>query len=273
MKAPVFKLTKKYTSVIKTEIQRALVHRFNILSYRIGNVIEIFFQLVIWGIIFQHTDVVRGYTYGEMIAYISFGWLFLYFTGTYGLENVIEDQIFEGKITEFLVKPISYLRYIHFFSLGRNSISILATVLIQIAIIFFYRDVIVVNFDFLSGIILVPMIIMAFILRLLFSIILGLTAFWTTRIAGIDYSANVIIKFFSGSYFTLALLPPLALTICKFLPFAYTFYFPTQLFLGKINAREGFEALGIEILWIFVLYGIIKLMWKRGVKKYEGVGI
>jgi ABC-2 type transport system permease protein len=273
MKALVFNFPKKYFTVIKNDVQRQLTLRINIFSYRIGNLFELTVQIIIWSVIFKNVEVVKNYTYEEMISYIIIGWLIVYLTGNYGLENTVEENIFEGKISEFLIKPISYLKYIFFSSLGRGSIALVSAVFMQTIIIFLFRDAIVFNLTLAGMIILFAIIAATFVLKVFISIALGMVAFWTDRIIGIDYSFNIISKFFSGSYFTLSLLPPYALTVCKILPFAYTFYFPTQLFLGKINAVQGAMALGIEILWIFILYVIIKLMWKKGLKKYESVGI
>ncbi len=273
MKALEFKPSKKYLTVSKNEIQKSLEYRFDIFSYRVGNLFELIVQLIIWTTIFKNVASVRGYNYEEMISYIIIGSLITYLTANFGLESRVERDIFEGHINEFLIKPVSYIKYIFFTSLGRGSISLISAVIIQLIILLLYHNTIVFNLTLTGGIILFVMIIAAFILKIFIAIALGMVAFWTDRIVGIDYSFNVMFKFFSGAYFTLALLPPYALAICKFLPFAYTFYFPTQLYLGKISVFEGLKALGIEILWIFILYGIIKLMWKKGVKKYEGVGI
>lgn len=273
MKALEFDSSKKYLTVIKNEIQHQLTYRFNIIGYRVGNFFELFFQIIIWSIIFQKVELVRGYTYEEMVSYIVIGWLFMYLTGNYGIESIIENNISEGKITEFLLKPISYLKYIFCYSIGRASIALISAVIIQTVIIWFYSDVIVFNLDIKRIILLIAMVMATFVLRIFLSMILGMIAFWTDRIAGIDYSFNVVSRFLSGSYFTLSLLPPAVLIMCKFLPFAYTFYYPTQLYLGKISFSEGLAALGIEILWIIGLYVIIKIIWRRGIKKYEGVGI
>jgi ABC-type uncharacterized transport system permease subunit len=46
-----------------------------------------------------------------------------------------------------------------------------------------------------------------------------------------------------------------------------------QLYLKKIDLITGLKGLGVQIIWIIILYFIIKLVWNRGLKKYEGVGI
>lgn len=58
-----------------------------------------------------------------------------------------------------------------------------------------------------------------------------------------------------------------------FFPFAYIIFAPTQVYLGKINLAEGLKYVFIEIIWLVALYFIIKIVWHKGLKKYEGVGI
>jgi len=77
----------------------------------------------------------------------------------------------------------------------------------------------------------------------------------------------------SGTFFPIVLLPAFLVKASYFLPFIYTIYIPVQLYLGKISFAEGLRGLAIEILWLVVLYGIIKVVWRFGLKKYESVGI
>jgi len=36
---------------------------------------------------------------------------------------------------------------------------------------------------------------------------------------------------------------------------------------------ETIRGLGIQILWVAILYLLSRFVWRRGVKRYEGVGI
>ncbi|TAK95854.1 hypothetical protein EPO05_03080 [Patescibacteria group bacterium] len=264
---------KKYYTVVKNELQRQLAFRLNLLSYRVGNLLEIVVQIIVWTVIFQKVDVVQGYARNEMISYVVFGWLFVFLTENYGLENIVEHNIFEGKVSEFLVKPISYLKYIFSFSLGRMSVALVSSIGMMLLVILFFRDQLIFNLDPVRALLLLGMVGAGLVLKIYFAVMIGMIAFWTQRIVGIDYSLGVFIKFFSGVYFPLVFLPPLALAICKALPFMYVFYVPTQLYLGKLSVGQGAWALVFELAWIVVMYFLTKLMWTRGLRKYEGVGI
>src|SRR4030042_5535916 len=115
---------KKYLAAVKTEWQRQMTYRLEFISFRLGNVLEISIQLIIWTIVFRSQAIINGYNYNEMITYIVIGWLFLFLTGNYGFEGIVSIQIKDGTLSNFLTKPVSYLRYIIFLSIGRISLAL-----------------------------------------------------------------------------------------------------------------------------------------------------
>ncbi len=80
-------------------------------------------------------------------------------------------------------------------------------------------------------------------------------------------------RFFAGGYFPLNLLPTWFVTMSFFLPFAYSFFVPAQIFLGRMPLVTAWKGIGIEVMWIGILFIAIKITWHFGIKKYEGVGI
>lgn len=264
---------KKYIAIIKAAWYGQMVYRINFFTHRLGNLFEIFSQIIIWSVIFNNQSIVSGYSYNEMITYIVVGWLFMFMTANYGLEFKVSEDIQTGRMSNMLIKPISYLRYIVTLSIGRVSIAMSTAIGMQILVFVLLKNIIIFNFDFFLIIILLAMLIVGYFIRLFFSIIIGFASFWTMEISGIIICSGVIIKFLSGAFFPINLLPSYIVKIFTFFPFVYTFYTPTQIYLGKISLAEGVKGLGIEILWLLVLYLIIKLIWKKGLKKYEGVGI
>ena len=64
-------------------------------------------------------------------------------------------------------------------------------------------------------------------------------------------------KLIAGNYFPLSLLSLSVLNLSLFLPFAYSFFVPTQLYLGKLSLDYALRGLLVQIFWILVLYTII----------------
>lgn len=264
---------KKYWTIIKTEWQRQITYRLNFIGYRFGNIVEIVAQLIIWTVIYKHNEIVRGYTYHEMTTYILIGWLVMYLTSTFGLEVKISYEIKAGMISNFLTKPISYIRYIAVLSVGRVSVAMLTALIIQGLIIIVLNDLLLSPNSFNSVMILLTMILIGFIIQIFISILLGFIAFWTVEVDGVYYFFFVLTSFLSGTLFPLDLLPASFVKASYLFPFVYTFYAPAQVYLGKISAQTAFFGIIVELIWVLILYGVIKLTWKKGLKKYESVGI
>ncbi|MFZ2969740.1 MAG: ABC-2 family transporter protein, partial [Minisyncoccia bacterium] len=134
-------------------------------------------------------------------------------------------------------------------------------------------DKVIINFNLGMIAVLLAMIFLAFIIEWQISYLVGLIAFWTDEVDGIYTTVTQVRKFFAGGYFPLSLLPAFFVNLSFALPFAYSFFIPTQLYLGKIGIETGIQGLFVQIIWIILLNFIIKLVWQRGLKRYEGVGI
>jgi ABC-2 type transport system permease protein len=117
------------------------------------------------------------------------------------------------------------------------------------------------------------MLILSYFIKLFLGVLIWLVSFWTSDISGFSYSAGVMIWFLSGVYFPINMLPKTLADLSYFFPFVYTIFVPIQFYLWKISLLEAIKWMWVEIIWLGVLYILIKIIWKRGLRRYEGVGI
>ncbi|MFC1623502.1 ABC transporter permease [Patescibacteria group bacterium] len=263
---------KKYWTLIKITWQRALTYRFSVFAYRIGEISEMLIVIFMWTAIFDGQNIIKGYTLPEMITYILIGNLVNAFVRNW-LTVVVAGDIKNGTLSQFLVRPIKYFNYIIFREIGRISLSLLASVFSQIIVVLVFLNIFILNTHPITILLIGAMVILAFVIEMLLSYLIGLIAFWTDEVDGIYTTIGRLKKFFSGGYFPISLLPITFVNISFMLPFAYSFFIPAQLYLNKISIATGLKGLVIQIIWIFLLYGIIHVVWKKGLKRYEGVGI
>lgn len=264
---------RKYWHIITNEIQRQFTYRASIAAYAFGNIAELVALTVIWTIVYRNIDVIKGYSAHEMISYVVFAWFFSFLTTTYSFEQNVARDIHLGTLSSLLVKPQSYIRYVMAVATGRITIAFLIVLVQGIIVFSFFRNSLVFSLDFGTILLLVCMLVATYFINLFLSIIISFIAFWTMEINGTYYSLKVFSKFMSGTFFPISLLPVFFVKVSFFLPFVYTIYIPVQLYLGKISFMEGLRGLAIEILWLVVLYVIIKVVWRFGLRKYESVGI
>lgn len=258
---------------MKNEIQRQFTYRASIAAYAFGNIAELVALTVIWTIVYKSMSSVSGYTASEMISYVVFAWFFSFLTTTYAFEHNIARDIHLGTLSNILLKPQSYIRYVMAIATGRIFIAFLIA-LIQGAIAFsFFRDQLIFSTDMLTMLLVFGTLLAAYLINLFLSILIGSIAFWTIEINGTYNAIKVFSRFMAGTFFPINLLPAFFMKVSFFFPFVYTIYYPVQLYLGKISFAEGLRGLAIEMVWLVVLYVIIKVVWKLGLRRYESVGI
>ena len=181
----------------------------------------------------------------------------------------VSGNIKSGKMTKWLMYPVKYLDII-FWTAVANCIYLSATCLVSLipVVLLFYKYI-----D-LSGNfwILLPFLAVSFLIRFSLQTLTGMGAFWFTEGSGINYLVQNLENFLSGSMFPLYILP-VYLGWLQYLPFAFTFYHPMQIYLGKYSNLEILYVFLVGIFWCFVLYFLAKLVFKIGLKKNESVGL
>jgi ABC-2 type transport system permease protein len=113
--------------------------------------------------------------------------------------------------------------------------------------------------------------IIGYFVSILFAFILGCTSFFLTdahAILDLQYQADY---FLSGKAIPLSVVNFLQPII--FLPFAFTFFHPTQIYLGKYSTIEIIYTFLGGITWCFVLWIAARAIFKLGLKKNEAVGL
>jgi ABC-2 type transport system permease protein len=264
----------KTKAILNIEFQRQLTYRLNFFAYRFGSTIEIAAMLIIWTAVYRGAgSAVPGYSYEEMMTYVLVGWFFTCFTANYAFERIVSGQIMKGDVSMFLLKPMHYIQYILTFSIGRVSLALGSALLTQAVFATLFFPVLVLSFDPVRLFLIAAMLVVGYFLKLLFSFLLGFLAFWFTDVEGMMTFFNACRDFLSGGKFPLTLLSGIVGTSILYNPFAYTFFIPIQLFLGKISVREGLIGLAIEIGWLLFFALIVLVVWRKGLRKYEGVGI
>jgi ABC-2 type transport system permease protein len=262
----------KYAIIISAFWQRALTYRFTVVAYRIGDVLNMLFLIILWQAIFAGQDLVRGYSLQEMITYVIMGNFLVLFSRTYQVDY-LANNIKDGRLTMFLVKPMHFLHFLAVSTFGRIAMLIIFSVLVQLPLMLFFRESIIWNTSLATWIVIVPMLTLAFLTELMISYLIASIAFWTDEVAGVYDAIGKLRRIFAGDLFPLSFLPALMVQVSFMLPFAYAFFVPTQLYLNKISIETGLKGLAIQVIWVVVLFFVLRFTWNKGLKRYEGVGI
>ncbi|RLC36482.1 hypothetical protein DRH27_05160 [Candidatus Falkowbacteria bacterium] len=256
----------KITPLKNAAEKTSIWHRISDFLLNISNILEMLILILLWVLIFSNTGILGGFTRQEIIAYILIGNTIGLISG-YFLHRLIAGDINDKSSKLLLYKPLKYFRHIMSASLGRNILPFAAALALNLLFLYFFLDTIPINIEIAYIFTIIIMIVLAFIIEFLIAYIAKLFIFWTIE-SGRQYRLIVRIKkFLAGAYFPLTLLPPALLSVSLILPFSYSFYVPTQLYLKKIDLHLGLQGLIVQIVWIMVLYAAIQIIWSQKIKK------
>lgn len=230
-------------------------------------------MLVFWsGATKAQGGSIMGWDYSNFATY----YLLIALAGslfTAHVENsVATDDIKNGELTNYLLKPISYLKITFLNELPwrfiQGTLAITTIILISVAA----SGLIQITTSPLGIILAVFATILAYFISFLFKMCLGLLAFWLTEINGVLLIFEIIMDICAGIIIPLVFLPSLLQTFFNFLPFAYMIYYPILSLLGKLTTQQQLMTIGAQIVWLAVFYILYKFLWNQGIKKYTAVG-
>ena len=102
--------------------------------------------------------------------------------------------------------------------------------------------------------------------------LISLFSFYFVEISSFFFTVDIVLELLSGSLIPLEFLPAPLNTITQFLPFSYLIHFPVNVYLGNLSGTEIVNGLISQVIWSLVFYVLIRVLWKKGLNKYESVG-
>jgi len=263
---------RKYVAWAKAGIKSTLVYSSDFFLWGLNEFLDTLIFLFIWMIIYGERNSIAGFSLPETVTYlIGVGLISNIISSP--IPERIEKDIQEGKLSNFLVKPMSYPCTRLFGSLSGKPLHVLIRIIVYALVAAVFRDKFIINLDATILVLFLISIIFSLIINALLDFCTGFISFWTITTSGFSSLARTLKSIFSGGYAPIVFFPRWFQITAGILPFSYTRYFPMLIYLRKISMMETIRGLGIQILWVAILYLLSRFVWRRGVKRYEGVGI
>jgi ABC-2 type transport system permease protein len=267
---------KKYLHVISIGIQNNLTYRVNYLTRTLFSFIPLFAMLSLWRTIYAGHEggsgILSGYTLAQMIFYYMMVAVVDVFTAVNEDDWQIAADIREGNISQFLLKPVDYLWYrLCLFCSGRVTFIMVACVPLAV-FIFCFRAYFVPPADAVALVAFVFSLLLTALLQFFLSYAMAMLAFWLLEISTLIFILFAFEYIASGHMFPLDVLPPVLQHILACTPFPSMLYVPISIYLGKLAGYDAALGLLKQLFWVVVMYGVARLMWRRGIRKYSAYG-
>lgn len=229
-------------------------------------------QVCIWRAVYSTRTTLNGLTLEQMLTY-------------YGISTVINYLIYDsadwdlqwlirtGGFLTFMLRPVPYGYYALSQKIGHRLMAVLVELVpIYLIFVFWFR---------INLIPVVPgwaalSILLSFVLVFLTNYSIGISAFWLTKTDGLRRAFQVMRDLSAGSFIPLTFFPEVLQKVLFCLPFQFITYVPTRVFIGSYELA-GIkltipEVVGLQIGAVLVMFGVCKILWYFGIKRFTGVG-
>lgn len=265
---------KKYISIFKISFAQEFAYRLNFVMWRIRNIMQILLLFFLWTTVFSDpTRVVFGYDRAKILTYV-FGILVVKAIVLSARTVDVAGEISRGDLTNLLLKPINYFKYWLTRDLSSKALNFIFAFFEILILFLILKPPIFLQIDTIQLLGFMASLILAVFLFFEILMITNFIPFWAPEMGWASQFLVIIIvsEFLSGALFPLDILP---LAIQKFLyltPFPYLIFFPIQVYLGKISGTILLGGLLISLFWIFVLFILMGLVWRKGLLIYRAEG-
>lgn len=289
-----FRELEKYFGFTSNAIKEMYAYKFRAMIWVLYDFVFLFVEYFLWKAIFEaNGGNMYDITLKQYIGYIVIGLLVAKITRC-NIDFDISSEVKNGNIVMNLLKPYSYLKMNFAKHIGYTigSAFTFVPVLIMVYLLAGFPEI-----SMGTAIVFFISLGFAFVIGFLFSLIIGMLAFWLTNIWGLNLFKWNLVALFSGQMIAINMLfkfgenglpntPLIFLSseamqmffkamgyIAYMLPFQSVFYTPSAIYSGMIGGgREVAIHIAIQIFWVIFMTAVIKLMWKRAQAKLTIMG-
>jgi ABC-2 type transport system permease protein len=219
---------------------------------------------VIWTAVYVGRDTAGGVELHELIAFITLAqlqvWLMFPVIAEY-----LQERVQDGKIALDLARPVPFLGQLLAHQLG-GTLSYLPFVLLAAPFALVLGGS-VPPVSLTAGLLYLLSLTLGYLVSVLLGMLIGLVSFWTMQIWGIIDIYDYTNQFFTGALVPLWFFPVWLRQVADLLPFQAQAFIPLAIYTGQVPEQEIPGALGVQALWVVLLFGLVWVVWWRAMRR------
>lgn len=262
----------KYRHAFLIGLQSSLVYRWNFGIRAVFSLVHLAYVFILWGAAFKGQTSIGGFNLAQTLTYFITLLILQFFISAFNEDYQISEEIRNGLINQFLLKPINYFLYRFSIFISARLVSGLLALVPMVILLPFLREYISYPHDGWRYLIAIPALVMSAMIQFTIAYCFGMLTFWFLEIQSFIILSMAIETMLGGQVFPLDLLPPSFFELSKFLPYYYQMYFPAAILTGRIDWAGAVSGLAIQAFWVAVLLGVAQLLWRRGLRRHTAVG-
>jgi ABC-2 type transport system permease protein len=269
----VFATLAKYRAAFVVGLQSNLVYRWNFAVRASFSLVHLLYVFVLWGAAFAGETTIGGFDLKQTLTYFVVLLVLQFFISAMNEDYEISEDIRNGLINQFLLKPINYFVYrLSIFLSARLVSGALALVPLLLVLPLLADKLVLPNLGWNIAA-AVPALLMSMLIQFTIAYCFGMLTFWFLEIQSFIILSLAIETVLGGQIFPLDLFPSWLYNLSSWLPYYYQMYFPAALLTGRItDPMFALKGLGIQLFWVVALLAIAQLLWARGLRRHTAVG-
>ncbi|GAB3066868.1 hypothetical protein GCM10027186_18900 [Micromonospora schwarzwaldensis] len=247
--------------MLRASAKTIFAYRVSFLFGSVGAIFQLLAMVALWTALLRNRDELAGFSLTDMKSYLLVG----YATGVLGTgfgEQWMAERIRSGAVSLDLVKPLNYQKARFAESLGGLPMEVALVVVVGTVFTSFAGPVMTPAYHLLFLISLLAVVPIKFMILYVSTLI----CFWTQNYHGVSWARNVIVAVFSGALVPLVFLPQWVNVLATALPFASITSTPALIFIGRISEAEAARLVGLQLMWVVLLWYIGQFAWRRSVR-------
>lgn len=182
--------------------------------------------------------------------------------------HTLSNRIYAGSLSHDLLKPQPPVLT----TIGENCALRAWHVLIGLPLLAGLWLVTGVTFAMDPIVMAVPAMLLAAVLRFIFTYTLALSAFWTQQAHGAVGFGETLIFLLGGSAAPVAFMPERFQGAAEILPFRAMLGLPAEIATGTLDREQLLTGYAWQFIWLVTFSGLAIFVWRRGIRHFTAVG-
>lgn len=265
MVGEIIRYIKIYWLYFKQSVMVFMSHRFNLIMSAVGNFVWTFGQLISMRFLFSKLPEIQGWSFHDLVVLLAFGQCAVYISFIFFEANLsrIGGKIIKGELDNKLVKPISIM-----FQLSFEDVLVAQIIPMFITVI----PLFIYGFSGVGGISVTNLImggvilLLGLIIKYYSLVIVSGLFFWVDR----THIFSIYAETREFNRVPPSLFPKwIENAFTYIIPVLFVSYYPLIIAKGEASISKVLTMESCVLLFM-VLFSVI--IWRKGLKRYSGVG-
>jgi ABC-2 type transport system permease protein len=254
-----------YRQIVRIRIRTALVYRANTFFLLLLMVIQIFILRKVWTALYAGQSTVDGLSLHSLLVYLTIANLQTWILQDPTVNRYMHQRIREGQVAFDLVRPAGFIPQM-FAHIAGSSVAVASVGLVALPVIAFAGVLAPPASGQALGMYLVSLLL-GYLLSVLLTLLLGMVAFWTMEVSGLNMLYMLVNQFFAGALVPISLFPTPLRVVADLLPFQAMTYGPVAIYVGGITGSGALVVIAVQSAWLVFLGGAAWLLWRRALHR------